>query len=82
MIYWYAEEIKPLATDKNSTISKLPDQAMQYSTAANDMVMTFTAVKVETTLDDDTIASKLSFDIPDGYELMTYEEFISLGGGL
>lgn len=81
MIYWYTEEIKTLGTDKNSTISKLPGQAMQYSTNANDMVMTFTAVKVETTLDDDTVASKLSFDVPAGYDLITYEEFSSLGGG-
>lgn len=82
MDYWYTEEIKTISTDSKSTISKLPGLALEYSVDREGMMMSFTAKKVKTSLDDATKESKLSMEIPDGYEEMTYEEFTSMGGGM
>ena len=82
MDYWYTEEIKTISTDSKSTISKLPGLALEYSVDREGMMMSFTAKKVKTSLDEATKESKLSMEIPDGYEEMTYEEFTSMGGGM
>ena len=80
MDYWYTEEIKAISTDENATVSKLPGLALQYTVDRDGMIMSFTATKVETKLDAATIKAKLTLEIPEGYEVMTYEEFTSFGG--
>ena len=80
MEYWYTEEISTITTDKNSAMAKLPGLALEYSVDQNGMLMSFTATAVEQKLDAATIAEKLSMEIPEGYEEMTYEEFYSFGG--
>lgn len=79
MEYWYTEDIKTVTTDKKAAISKLPGLALQYAVDREGMVMSFTANTVETSLDKKTIKEKLSLEIPEGYEEMTYEEFTSMG---
>lgn len=80
MEYWYTEDIKTISTDKKSAISQLPGLALEYSTNQQGMQMLFTVTKVETSLDKETISTKFSMEIPEGYEEMTYEEFGSMGG--
>lgn len=79
MEYWYTEDIKTVTTDKKAAISKLPGLALQYAVDREGMMMSFTAKTVETSLDKETIKEKLSLEIPEGYEEMTYEEFTSMG---
>lgn len=78
--YWYTEDIKPVSTDEKSTISKLPGLALQYSLDNGEMIMTFTASKIEDSLDKKTKKEKFSFEIPSGYEEMTFEQFSKIGG--
>ncbi len=80
MDYWYTEEIKTVTTDQNSLAAKLPGLALMYTVDREGMLMSFTAKTVETSLSKETISDKLSLEIPDGYEEMTYEEFSSFGG--
>lgn len=82
MEYWYTEEISTVTTEKNSAVSKLPGLALQYTVDREGMLMSFTASVVETTLDEETIDAKLSLEIPEGYEELTYEEFTSMGAGM
>lgn len=79
MEYWYTEDIKTVTTDKKAAISKLPGLALKYAVDREGMMMSFTAKSVETSLDKETIKEKLSLEIPEGYEEMTYEEFTSMG---
>lgn len=80
MEYWFTEEIKTVTTDNKSAISKLPGLALQYTVNKNEMLMSFTATKVETKLDAKIRKEKFTMEIPEDYEEMTYEEFSSLGG--
>ena len=80
MEYWYTEEISTITTDKKSAIAKLPGLPLEYTVDRNGMMMSFTATSVKTSLDASTIAKKLTMEIPEGYEEMTYEEFSSFGG--
>ncbi|MDG1331624.1 MAG: DUF4412 domain-containing protein [Crocinitomicaceae bacterium] len=79
MEYWYTEEIETATTDSKSAIAQLPGLALEYSTDREGLVMSFTASKVETSLDNATKASKFEMTVPDGYEEMTFEEFSSMG---
>lgn len=80
VIYWYTEEIKPANTDENSPLAQLPGLALEYEVDREGMIMTFTASKVKTSLDDATKASKFKMEIPEGYTEMTYDEFAASGG--
>lgn len=82
MDYWYTEEIQTVATDNKAATAKLPGMALEYSMDRDGMLMSFTATKVEKSLNANTILEKLTLEIPDGYEEMTYEEFTQLGGGM
>ncbi|NVK65247.1 MAG: DUF4412 domain-containing protein [Flavobacteriales bacterium] len=79
MEYWYTEEIESISTDQKAAISKLPGLALEYAVDREGMMMSFKASTVETTLDKKTIKEKLSLEIPEGYEEMTYDEFTSMG---
>ncbi len=82
MEYWYTEEIPTVSTEKNAAAAKLPGLALEYSIDKDGMIMSFTATSVKTKLDKETIEEKLSLEIPEGYEEMTYEEFTSMGMGM
>lgn len=82
MEYWYTEEIKTISTDKKSAVSKLPGLALEYNMNNQGMIMSFTATKVKTVLDEETIEEKFTLEVPDGYEEMSYEEFTSMGAGM
>lgn len=80
--FWYTEKIKAMSTDGNSAVSQLPGLALEYVALNDGMKMTFTATIVEDKLDEETKASKLSLTIPDGYEVLSYEEFSEAAGGI
>ncbi len=82
LVYWYTEDIKTATTDSKSAAAKLPGQALEYVVNNGGLVMSFTATKVETSLNSSDIKSKFDMTIPDGYEEMTFEEFTSMGGGM
>ncbi len=79
IVYWYTEKIKPVNTDDNSALAQLPGLALEYEVDREGMTMTFTASVVKTSLDSATKTSKFSFEIPEGYTEMTYDEFTSMG---
>lgn len=79
IIYWYTEKIKSINPDKNSAVAQLPGMALEYEIDREGMIMTFTASKVKTSLDEATKATKFTFDIPEGYTEMTYDEFSGMG---
>ena len=79
VVYWYTEKIKAANTDENSPVAQLPGLALEYEVDREGMTMTFTASKVETSLDDATKESKFTMEIPEGYTEMTYDEFSNFG---
>ena len=79
IIYWYTEKIKSVNPDRKSAVAQLPGMALQYEIDREGMIMTFTASKVKTSLDEETKSAKFTFDIPEGYTEMTYEEFSGMG---
>ena len=78
MDYWYTEEIYALPTDKNTVFARIPGFVMEYSAILDGMTTSFIATHVETSLDSDVISSKLSMEIPEECEEVTYEEFYSI----
>lgn len=80
MGYWFTEEIQTISTDKSAVTSKLPRLALEYSVDPDGLIMTFTATSVDQKLDSKSKTKKFSFDIPEEYEEMTYEDFSSFVG--
>jgi len=80
MGYWFTEEIQAISTDKSAVTSKLPSLALEYSIDRDGLIMTFTATSVDQKLDSKSKTKKISFDIPEEYEEMTYEYFSSFVG--
>lgn len=79
MVFWFTESISPNIIDKSAPISMLPGLALEYSIDQSGMLMTFTANKVETEIDEQTKNNKFNLAIPDGFDEITYEEFASMG---
>ena len=80
MGYWFTEEIQTISTDKSAVTSKLPSLTLEYSIDRDGLIMTFTATSVDQKLDSKSKTKKFSFDIPEEYEEMTYEDFSSFVG--
>lgn len=68
---WFTEEIPALGGANNKTGADIPGFPMEYTIdGGNEMVMTMSVSKVEKTKVADS-----EFEIPEGYEEMTMEEF-------
>jgi GLPGLI family protein len=71
MTVWYTTEIPALAGANNKTGADIPGFPMEYTVnGGNDMVMTMSVSKVEKAK-----VANSEFEIPEGYEEMTMEEF-------
>ena len=63
IIYWYTEKIKSVNPDRKSAVAQLPGMALQYEIDREGMIMTFTASKVKTSLDEETKSAKFTRNI-------------------
>lgn len=76
MTYWYTKKINVHVDGNQFMNDKIPGFPMEISMETPDMKMVFTVDKYEKKVDNDEM---FDMSIPDGYELMTIEDFKGMG---
>ena len=74
-VFWYTDEIVSSTKNRGNLNGKIPGISLAFETDQGGMKMSFTANKVETTVDD----SIFDMTIPDGYTEMSFEDFSKMG---
>ena len=77
MVMYVTEKIAPTGSQLNEQFKDLKGFPLQYQMDQGGLKMTLKASEVSTTMPD----SK-AFDVPDGYEKMTMEEFQKMAGSM
>ncbi len=77
MTYWYTSEINFSKRGNQVFDGQIPGIPLEIVTKTSEMTMTWTAVNFEKKVEN--TSTLFSMEIPDGYEKMSYEEFIEIG---
>jgi hypothetical protein len=76
---WYTNDIEVNTKGQSYHNEEIPGFPLQFTQNANGLIMTFTAVEVETKLDKKKKKELFSVEVPDGYTEMTPEELQKMG---
>jgi hypothetical protein len=79
MVTWYTNDIEVNTKGQSYHNEEIPGFPLQFTQNANGLIMTFTAVEVETKLDKKKKKELFSVEVPDGYTEMTPEELQKMG---
>ena len=76
VVFWYTEKLQMGAPGQGNLNGKIPGIALAFESFNSNMIMSFEAIEVEDTIEDDSI---FNMEIPEGYEEMSYDDMKSMG---
>ena len=79
MVTWYTTEIEVNTQGQSYHNEEIPGFPLQFTQNANGLIMSFTAIEVEESIDKKKKKILFSVEVPDGYTEMTPEELQKMG---
>lgn len=80
-IFWYTDKIVVNTKGQSYLNEKVPGLPLEYEINQNGMVVKMTAKEVSESLSNEEKGSLFTLAIPEGYDVKTLEEMMSMGGG-